>query len=184
MRWALRIGSQRKPCCRIRRSSSTRSTFSLPIDTLIAMTHSEAWLTNTSASADRTRSTAASGRASRRALLWAKQSPLPPPAPPPAVAAKAEFWLDGCSPVPTGNRLEPLRGDRHGQHSLRINAIVKGRRAITADTDLRLCRFFGLTEGFWLRMQAGHDLKQAKQSLESVLPTTRPNWCDWKPGPI
>jgi addiction module HigA family antidote len=52
----------------------------------------------------------------------------------------------------------------------RINAIVKGRRTITADTDLRLCRFFGLTEGFWLRMQASHDLKQAKQSLESVLP--------------
>jgi addiction module HigA family antidote len=44
----------------------------------------------------------------------------------------------------------------------RINAIVKGRRAITADTDLRLCRFFGLSEGFWLRMQASHDLKQAK----------------------
>lgn len=56
----------------------------------------------------------------------------------------------------------------------RINAIVKGRRAITADTDLRLCRFFGLTEGFWLRMQASHDLKQAKQALESVLPTIQP----------
>ena len=40
----------------------------------------------------------------------------------------------------------------------RINAIVKGRRAITADTDLRLCRFF----------------KQAKQALESVLPTIQP----------
>lgn len=56
----------------------------------------------------------------------------------------------------------------------RINSIVKGRRAITADTDLRLCRFFGLTEGFWLRMQASHDLKQAKQTLESVLPTIQP----------
>ena len=40
----------------------------------------------------------------------------------------------------------------------RINAIVKGRRAITADTDLRLCRFF-------------KQAKQAKQTLESVLPT-------------
>jgi addiction module HigA family antidote len=56
----------------------------------------------------------------------------------------------------------------------RINAIVKGRRAITADTDLRLCRFFGLSEGFWLRMQASHDLKLAKQALESVLPTIEP----------
>ena len=56
----------------------------------------------------------------------------------------------------------------------RINAIVKGRRAITADTDLRLCRFFRLSEGFWLRMQASHDLKLAKQALESVLPTIEP----------
>ncbi|MCT4368421.1 MULTISPECIES: HigA family addiction module antitoxin [unclassified Synechococcus] len=56
----------------------------------------------------------------------------------------------------------------------RINAIVKGRRAITADTDLRLCRFFGLSEGFWLRMQGSHDLKLAKQALESVLPAIEP----------
>lgn len=62
----------------------------------------------------------------------------------------------------------------------RINAIVKGRRAITADTDLRLCRFFGLSEGVWLRMQASHDLKQAKQALESVLPTIQPVGC----GPV
>jgi antitoxin HigA-1 len=56
----------------------------------------------------------------------------------------------------------------------RINAIVKGRRAITADTDLRLCCFFGLSEGFWLRMQASHDLKLAKQALETVLPAIVP----------
>ena len=69
----------------------------------------------------------------------------------------------------------------------RINAIVKGRRAITADSDLRLCRFFGLTEGFWLRMQAGHDLKKAKQSLESVLPAIQPvgsRGADDELGPI
>ncbi len=56
----------------------------------------------------------------------------------------------------------------------RINAIVKGRRAITADTDLRLCRFFGLSEGFWLRMQASHDLKLAKRALGDVLPAIEP----------
>ena len=56
----------------------------------------------------------------------------------------------------------------------RINAVVKRRRAITADTDLRLCRFFGLSEGFWPRMQASHDLKLAKQTLESVLPAIVP----------
>lgn len=33
----------------------------------------------------------------------------------------------------------------------RINEIVHGKRAISADTDLRLCKFFGLTEGYWLR---------------------------------
>lgn len=55
-----------------------------------------------------------------------------------------------------------------------INAIVKGRRAITADTDLRLCRFFGLSEGFWLRMQTSHDLKLTKQALASVLPAIKP----------
>jgi addiction module HigA family antidote len=56
----------------------------------------------------------------------------------------------------------------------RINAIVKGRRTITADTDLRLCRYFGLSEGFWLRMQTSHDLKLAKQALANVLPGIEP----------
>jgi len=41
----------------------------------------------------------------------------------------------------------------------RINAIVKGRRAITAATNLRLCRFFGLSEGFWLRTPSSHGLR-------------------------
>jgi len=141
--------------------------------------------------------------------------------------------------IPPGNRLEQLRGDRHGQQSIastasasttssgsalsgqkpgqrrlksltttdlmlvppgevlleeflrpmeisqyrlaqaidvpesRINAIVKGQRAITADTDLRLCRFFGLSEDFWLRMQTSHDLKLTKQALASVLPAIK-----------
>ena len=56
----------------------------------------------------------------------------------------------------------------------RINAIVKGRRAITADTDLRLCRFFGLSEGFWLRLQTGHDLRLAKQQLGEALAAIAP----------
>jgi addiction module HigA family antidote len=36
----------------------------------------------------------------------------------------------------------------------RIGEIIAGKRAITADTDLRLCRFFGLSNGYWLRAQA------------------------------
>lgn len=40
-----------------------------------------------------------------------------------------------------------------GVHAQRIGEIVSGKRAITADTDLRLCRFFGLSDGYWLRGQ-------------------------------
>ncbi len=44
-----------------------------------------------------------------------------------------------------------------GVPSTRISEIVAGRRSITADTDLRLCRFFGLSEGYWLRAQVAYD---------------------------
>lgn len=47
----------------------------------------------------------------------------------------------------------------------RIGEIVKGNRAITADTDLRLCRFFGLSNGYWLRAQAAHDIEVAERAL-------------------
>ena len=40
----------------------------------------------------------------------------------------------------------------------RIGEIVAGRRAITADTDLRLCRFFGLSDGWWLALQVRYNL--------------------------
>ena len=56
----------------------------------------------------------------------------------------------------------------------RVSEIVAGRRAITADTDLRLCRFFGLTEGYWLRGQARYDIECAKDRLGDVLETIRP----------
>ncbi|MEW6237403.1 MAG: HigA family addiction module antitoxin [Candidatus Omnitrophota bacterium] len=51
----------------------------------------------------------------------------------------------------------------------RINAIVQGRRNITADTDLRLSRFFGLSEGYWLRLQNAYDIMEARRaSGESI----------------
>ena len=56
----------------------------------------------------------------------------------------------------------------------RISEVVAGRRAISADTDLRLCRFFGLSEGFWLRMQASHDLKVARRDLSETLAGIQP----------
>ncbi|SQG89961.1 plasmid maintenance system antidote protein [Legionella pneumophila subsp. pascullei] len=51
----------------------------------------------------------------------------------------------------------------------RINEIVHGKRSITADTDLRLSRALGTSEGFWLGLQADYDLEEKKASLKSKL---------------
>jgi addiction module HigA family antidote len=51
----------------------------------------------------------------------------------------------------------------------RISEIVAGRRAITADTDLRLCKYFGLSEGWWLRGQARFDTEMTKRTLQKEL---------------
>ena len=56
----------------------------------------------------------------------------------------------------------------------RIGEIVKGRRSITADTDLRLCRFFELSDGYWLRAQAAHDIEVAQAQLGKTLKTIKP----------
>jgi len=51
----------------------------------------------------------------------------------------------------------------------RINEIVHAKRAITADTALRLARYFGTSERFWLNLQARHDLEVEKDRLGSRL---------------
>ena len=51
----------------------------------------------------------------------------------------------------------------------RIHQIVKGTRRITADTDLRLCRFFALSEGFFLRYQENIELRLAKRRILTEL---------------
>ena len=56
----------------------------------------------------------------------------------------------------------------------RIGEIVAGKRAITADTDLRLCRFFGLSNGYWLRAQVAHDTEVAAKALGPVLRRIKP----------
>lgn len=61
-----------------------------------------------------------------------------------------------------------------GVPAQRIGEIVAGRRAITADTDLRLCRFFGLSEGYWLRGQARFDTETAKSALSGKLASITP----------
>lgn len=47
----------------------------------------------------------------------------------------------------------------------RINEIVHGQRAVTADTALRLARYFGTSEGFWMGLQADYDLEEARKRL-------------------
>ena len=56
----------------------------------------------------------------------------------------------------------------------RINEIVLGKRAITADTDLRLTRYFGLTPGFFLGLQADHDLIARRRQLGADLELIEP----------
>ena len=63
-----------------------------------------------------------------------------------------------------------------GVPAQRISDIVAGKRAITADTDLRLCRFFGLSNGYWLRAQVLHDTEVAERALSSTLAKIKP----WK----
>jgi len=56
----------------------------------------------------------------------------------------------------------------------RINEIVQGRRAVTADTALRLARFFGTSEMFWLNLQARYELDVQKQKIGSAVSAVRP----------
>ena len=63
-----------------------------------------------------------------------------------------------------------------GVPAQRISEIVAGKRTITADTDLRLCRFFGLSKGYWLRAQIAYDTEVAEKTLAADLAKIKP----WK----
>lgn len=54
-------------------------------------------------------------------------------------------------------------------HPRRINEIVHGNRAITANTALRLSRYFGMSERFWINLQARYDLEMEKDKLKNRL---------------
>lgn len=56
----------------------------------------------------------------------------------------------------------------------RINEIVLGKRAITADTDLRLARYFRMSEGFFLALQASYELMERKRALGDELDKITP----------
>jgi addiction module HigA family antidote len=92
--------------------------------------------------------------------------------------SKSSITTDG---VPTPNRVTTHPGEVLGEEFLkplglsvnalaialrvpatRIGAIVKGERSVTADTALRLARFFGTSPEFWINLQAMHDLTKAR----------------------
>lgn len=56
----------------------------------------------------------------------------------------------------------------------RINEIVLGKRTVTADTDLRLARYFGISEGFFLGLQADYDLMERRRQIGDDLDTIVP----------
>jgi antitoxin HigA-1 len=56
----------------------------------------------------------------------------------------------------------------------RVTAILACQRAVTADTGLRLDRYFGLSEGYWLGLQHDHDLRQARRTLGLRLDRIKP----------
>ena len=76
--------------------------------------------------------------------------------------------------------LEPLGISKYrlakeiGVPAGRIGQIVADKRAITADTDLRPCRFFGLSNGYLLRVQAVHDIGVAEHELAEKLAKITP----------
>lgn len=61
-----------------------------------------------------------------------------------------------------------------GVSTQRVAEIVAGRRGVTADTDLRLCRFFGLSNGYWLRAQAAYDTEVAELTMGAKLAKIKP----------
>jgi addiction module HigA family antidote len=76
--------------------------------------------------------------------------------------------------------LEPLGVSQYrlaqaiGVPARRINEIVHGTRRISADTALRLSRYFGMSDGFWMNLQAHYDLEVERDRLQSTLENIEP----------
>ncbi len=56
----------------------------------------------------------------------------------------------------------------------RIHQIVNGQRRITADTDLRLTKYFGMSQGFFLRFQEDYELRMAKRKIADEIEKIQP----------
>ena len=68
-----------------------------------------------------------------------------------------------------------------GVPAQRIGDIVAGKRAVSVDTDARLCRFFGLSRGYWLRAQIAYEMELDNGALADALARITP-WQPRKPG--
>lgn len=66
----------------------------------------------------------------------------------------------------------------------RIGQIIANKRAVTVDTDLRLCRYFGLSNGYWLRAQAAYDIEVASRELADELDNIHPFEMDKMPKAV
>jgi addiction module HigA family antidote len=81
------------------------------------------------------------------------------------------LWLDFMQPMKLSQN---ALGRAIGVSPRRINEIVQGKRGITADTDLRLARAFGVSEGFFLTLQADFDLLERRREIIADLRAIKP----------
>ena len=70
--------------------------------------------------------------------------------------------------IPLGMSVNAL-AKQLGVGATRLNDVVRGRRAVTADTALRLARYFGTTPEFWLNLQTFYDLRMAQRKAGSAI---------------
>ena len=91
-------------------------------------------------------------------------------------------WLPNPTPgdILLADFLQPLGMSQNamaraiGVPPRRINEIVLGKRAVTADTDLRLTRYWGLSEGYFLRLQNAFDLMEQRRKIGAELAKITP----------
>lgn len=97
-------------------------------------------------------------------------------------ATATEEWLDPVTPgeilleeflIPAGLSQTAL-ANAIGVSPRRINEIVLGKRAVTADTDLRLTRYWGMSQGLFLRLQISHDLREQRRKIGPQLEMITP----------
>ena len=125
----------------------------------------------------------------RESVLFREPDATGEPAPPDRVAdVRESYGANHAETLPNPHPgkilledlLEPMRISQSelaqaiGVPSWRINELVLGKRAVTAGTDLLLTRYFGLSEGLFLRLQAAYDLESARVSMKDRLTAIRP----------